>query len=102
MRNWRGRYWTIRPRPNGSETCDHGVAQINQIWIKQWSLDRERLINDDEYNLIVSAKILSDLKKRFSKIESNWFGRYNTSNPVKRIEYEARITKHLKKTNSQI
>lgn len=69
------------------ETCDHGIAQVNSIWIDTWKLDPDRLVNDDDYNISVAARILAGLKREFAHIDPQWFARYHSSIPFRKAKY---------------
>jgi hypothetical protein len=84
-----------RPEP-GAITCDYGLAQVNEQWVKRWNLNAERLQHDDQYNLNVAARILAQIQKMFgAKEPGNWFGRYHSGTPSKRRVYEARLLQYL-------
>lgn len=73
-------------------TCDYGLAQINELWIRKWKLDPNRLQYDDRYNLGVAARILRLLQQEYAELEpENWFGRYHSGTPSKRAIYEGRL-----------
>lgn len=84
--------WLVKTKDATRTSCDHGLAQVNQTWIEQWSLDAERLQKDDSYNLMVASRILANLQKRYRTQEpSRWWSRYNSGTPSKRQAYEARV-----------
>lgn len=79
-----------------ARTCDYGIAQINELWVRHWNLDPVRLQNDDLYNLMVAARILADLQKRFERREpGRWFTRYHSGTPSRRKVYAARLMRSL-------
>jgi soluble lytic murein transglycosylase-like protein len=60
------------------KTQDYGLGQINIKNVKALKLDKKRLLTDARYNLEVSAKILSQMQKRYAHKEpSSWYCRYN-------------------------
>lgn len=79
------------PQPG---SCDHGLVQVNSLWVKHWKLNKKKLIKDDEYNLEVATRILVDLKDRFGK-EHQWWGRYHSSTPKFRAVYQKEVKKWL-------
>ena len=79
----------------GPGGCDHGVAQINSVWIRTWGLDRNRLQHDDDYSICVMARILRDLQQQHGH-EFRWWGRYHSRTPEYRLRYEAQISHHLR------
>lgn len=74
------------PRPGEEFTCDHGLGQINDIWVKQWNLDVMKLVHDESYNLGVVARLLAQLKQQFGD-EPDWFGRYHSNKPARKAGY---------------
>jgi soluble lytic murein transglycosylase-like protein len=71
-------------------SCDYGLAQINDINVDSNHLDKERLIHDDNYNLEIASKMLSNLKQGFPN-EKNFFSRYHDSRPKERAKYEVSL-----------
>ena len=71
----------------GKPTTDRGLMQVNQVWVDRWSLDPDKLRDDDAYNIMVAARILKIIKKQFGQNEKNWFTRYNSSWPPARAKY---------------
>jgi transglycosylase-like protein with SLT domain len=70
-----------------SHSCDYGLAQINDINIDRYHLNKERLIHDDNYNLEIAGKMLSSLKQDFPN-EENYFSRFHDARPKERAKYE--------------
>jgi soluble lytic murein transglycosylase-like protein len=59
-------------------TCDHGFAQINDVWVQKLRLSTCRLDTDAEYNLDVAAGILQKLQRQYAQAEpETWVSRYN-------------------------
>lgn len=84
--------WQVERYGRVDTTCDYGIAQINQLWIRVWNLDPFRLQYDDRYNLMVAARILRMVKDRHEESEpGNWFGRYHSGTPSKRAIYEEKL-----------
>jgi hypothetical protein len=69
---------------------DLGISQVSEDWVDRWSLDRDRLINDDSYNIHIGAKVLKGIKKQFGD-EPNFWSRYNSSKDTFRQVYEDKI-----------
>lgn len=67
-------------------TCDHGLAQINEVWIDQWGLDADRLVHDDAYNIMVAARLLATLKRDHGE-EPGWYGLYHSNIPARKRVY---------------
>lgn len=84
--------WQRRGAPLGVITCDHGLMQINGLWVEEWSLDPVDLRFDLYLNVWTAARLLVKLRKEFGD-EPNWFGRYHSNNPKKRAVWEARLLK---------
>jgi soluble lytic murein transglycosylase-like protein len=59
------------------KSCDWGIAQINDINVKYYKLDKNRLLNDLDYSLEKGAMVLSWFSKTYSKKEKLWYLRYN-------------------------
>jgi len=84
-------------------TQDYGLTQINIKTAKAYNWDIMRLLYDPEYALNAGAKLLAQYQKRYSKLEPNWFCRYNVGTGVltgKRAErceaYSNAVRKYLK------
>lgn len=77
------------------QTCDYGLGQVNEIWIKKWHLDADKLQNDDYYNLLIAATILRDLKKEYGN-EPQWWSRYHHNRDNERVKYERLMDQPLK------
>lgn len=71
-------------------TCDYGAAQINEVWVKKWRLDREKLQHNDWYNIRVAARLLSQLQREYGH-EPDWYGRYHSGTPSKKAIYLKRL-----------
>lgn len=77
-------------------TCDHGLAQINEVWIHNWGLDKDKLLHDDAYNIAIQARLLYQLKKEFGDAEpEDWYGRYNSSLEPFKTKYLDRLAGFL-------
>lgn len=74
-------------------TCDYGISQINEVWLKKWKLDPEVLVKSDSFNIHVMARVLSIIRRQFGA-EENWFSRYNTSGKRRAI-YEEFVKTYL-------
>ena len=72
-------------------TCDHGLTQLNTVWVDHWDLEADRLVEDDAYALWAGARVLAILKREYADAEPNWYSRYNTSTPEPRAAYEAAL-----------
>lgn len=75
-------------------TCDWGLAQVNDVWIKRWNLDPQRLLEDPRYNLETGARILQLLKRQYQE-EDNFWSRYNTAHAIRRAKYEQQVLGRL-------
>lgn len=71
-------------------TCDRGLAQVNELWIKKWGLDPIRLRTDDAYNLATMARILA-FYKRYYGHEPDWFLRYHSGTPRHKERYNSKL-----------
>ncbi len=79
------------------DTCDRGLAQINDVWVRAWGLSPCRLLHDPAYNLAQALRILRQLRHRYGATEPNWWSRYNSSSPVPRAIYEAVLEPRLER-----
>lgn len=79
-------------------SCDYGLAQINDVNVERYHLDRDKLVHDDNYNLEVAAKILFQLKKDFPD-EINFFSRFHDGRPKERAKYEACLNAWISRSN---
>ena len=88
--------WIVKLRHGRTRfTCDLGIAQVNEVWIDKWKLDRERLQNDDGYNIAVAARVLGWMKKYFGERDPNWYARYHSGTPSLKREYAGQISAYL-------
>ncbi len=76
-------------------TCDYGLGQVNEVWIKAWKLDADKLQNDDYYNLLIAAKILHKLRLMYGT-EPQWWSRYHHARDNERVKYERLMGPALK------
>lgn len=79
---------------NSNLTCDHGLMQINTIWIEHYGLDADRLVKDDLYNLRVAGRILSHLRKYYGH-EPDWWTRFHSFTPKHRRNYGQKVGRWL-------
>lgn len=84
-------------------TGDHSLAQINyKIWSKEFkrlgetALNKKKLILDEEYAIKIMVKILKILKKRHSKVDSEWYLRYHSGTPHLAQKYKKKLDRVLK------
>lgn len=69
--------------------CDHGLTQVNTVWVDHWDLEPDRLVEDDAYALWFGARVLAILQREYGADEPrNWWSRYNTASPEPRAAYE--------------
>lgn len=81
--------WKAPQEPDG-ETCDHGLGQVNEVWIGKWSLDAEKLVSDDSYNIAVVARVLAWIRRYYGS-EPDWYGRYHSGIPSRKAGYLKKI-----------
>jgi len=77
-----------------ARTCDRGLAQINDVWVQKWHLDRKRLLEDDWYNIWIQARVLSWTRLHYGD-EPDWWGRYHSATPWRKAQYVAKIRSFL-------
>lgn len=65
---------------NSTNGNDFGIMQINEHTIKTYDFDKNRLMSDLSYSIDAGVRILADKKRRWKKVDNNWFIRYNTGN----------------------
>jgi hypothetical protein len=82
--------WPAPWKGENETTCDHGLAQINETWVRKWMLDPEKLVKDDGYNIYVQARILAWIKRYYGK-EPDWYGRYHSATPSKKALYLGKL-----------
>ena len=67
--------------------ADLGIAQINwKTWNKELHLDRNKLLTDVDYNILIMCQILSRLKDDYGD-ERHWFTRYHSFKEERRQLY---------------
>lgn len=76
-------------------TCDWGLGQINDVWLKTWNLDPEKLLREDMYNLTVMARLLRDLYRQFGAQDSHWYSLYHNNVQHYRDIWEAKLEAFL-------
>lgn len=79
----------------GGICVDFGISQINKNTAKAYGFDTERLTYDLDYSLNAGAIVLSDIGKKYSGKESDWWTRYNSSNTKKRKQYATLVSRYL-------
>lgn len=78
---------------NKNKTHDYGLMQINTIWLKEFKIS-ENTILDPYVNISVAARILSDLIKKHGY---SWetIGKYHSSTPKFKEKWLAKIKKNM-------
>lgn len=86
-----------------STTGDLSLAQINtEIWNKEFvrlgldKLNPKRLKKDENYALSKMAEILTILKKRHAKNDSQWFARYHSHTKKYKNLYSIKVEKRMR------
>lgn len=87
--------WIVERYQRCEVTCDYGIAQVNQLWIKKWKLDPHRLQHDISYNIRVAARILAGLQKQYSESDPEWYGRYHSGTYTKKKKYLKKLQTFL-------
>lgn len=85
--------WPAPWKPEGI-TCDHGLAQINEVWVKEWNLDPDRLVMDDSYNIAIQARLLAQLKRQWAADDLFWYGRYHNADIRKKAVYLSKLERY--------
>lgn len=82
-----------------SKVCgDFGPTQINYKTIKRLDLDAGKLLSDWEYALDTMGKILYSLKRRYIKIDPEfWWCRYHSSTVDLKHKYYDDVMRHYDK-----
>lgn len=71
---------------------DFGMSQINNMTIKNYRLNKDKLTTCPIYSISSGALVLKDFKDRFEKKEPNtWWTRYNSSDRIKRKKYHKAV-----------
>jgi hypothetical protein len=80
---------------NRNSSFDVGLMQINSFWIKILGLNKDELISNPCYNVMVGANIL---KRCINRYGFNWeaVGCYNATDSQKRINYSWRLFYNLR------
>jgi soluble lytic murein transglycosylase-like protein len=79
--------WIVHRYDTCQVTCDYGLAQVNELWIKKWALDPQKLQFDDSYNIMIAARILRGLQREHGESDEDWYGRYHSGTPSKKSIY---------------
>jgi hypothetical protein len=74
---------------------DFGIGQINEITIRSYDFDIDKLLYDVDYSVEAAAIVLTDIRKGYQKKESDWWTRYNASTFEKREVYRHLVTRFL-------
>lgn len=83
---------------DGKQDCvvvDFGIGQINYRTIKSFKFDKTKLLSDLEYSVEAAAIVLEDFKKVHGKKETEFWTRYNASNPEKRLVYKTLVARYM-------
>jgi hypothetical protein len=85
-----------------SSSGDISVAQINvKVWEKEFlrlklgSIDRKKLVNNDDYAIVQMTKILSVIKKRHSR-DPQWFARYHSGTKKYKRVYKEKVQDRMR------
>lgn len=81
-------------------SCDHGLGQINTVWVDTWNLDADRLVTDDAYNLTVVAKVLA-LEQRDHPNDPKWWSNYHDHREGFRRKWEEKLKPTLERAFAQ-
>lgn len=84
-----------KTRTPGKVCTDFGIGQIYYTTAQAYGMDESRLTSDLAYSVKMSAKVLSDFKKRYNKKEKDYWTRYNASKPSLRLLYKERVERWL-------
>lgn len=82
----------------GEQDCvavDFGIGQINKRTIKAFKFDKTKLLNDLEYSVEASAKVLADFKRMYGKKDPEYWTRYNAGKLEKRKVYKNLVARHM-------
>lgn len=74
---------------------DFGIGQINIRTINAYGFVLERITQDIEYSIFAAAEVLSDFRKSYASLESDWWTRYNASSEDKRSIYKDLVVEYL-------
>lgn len=80
---------------NRNGSFDVGLMQINSFWIKMLELNKDELVSNPCYNVMIGANILKQCVDRYG---FNWeaVGCYNATDSQKKIKYSWKIFQKLK------
>jgi hypothetical protein len=74
---------------------DYGISQINVRTIEHYKFCKDKLIKNLPYSIEAGAIVLKDIKRRFEKLDENWWSRYNSGTPEKRRQYEKLVSQYF-------
>lgn len=77
------------------EWFDIGITQINLGTALSYKLDIERLLVDDEYQIVAGVKILADKVKMCAHLQDAAFTCYHSTTEQHRITYEQHVRRYL-------
>jgi soluble lytic murein transglycosylase-like protein len=80
---------------NRNGSFDIGLMQINSFWIKMLELDKDELVSNPCYNVMVGANILKQCIDRYG---FSWeaVGCYNATDSKKKINYSWKVFQNLR------
>lgn len=85
-----------------SPTGDYSIVQINlKIWNREFkrlglpTIDKNRLVKNDDYAISKMCKILNIIKNRYNK-DPKWYVRYHSNTPEFNSIYNLKINKVMK------
>jgi hypothetical protein len=76
---------------------DYCMMQINVMNIEKFKIDADKLTSDKSYCVEQGVKLLSSLKKKYSKTNPYWWTYYNAISAHHRKTYRGLVSRHLNK-----
>jgi soluble lytic murein transglycosylase-like protein len=73
-----------------SETRDYGLMQLNKNTAKEFTFNKQMLLNDIDYSILCGTHYLSYLRRTY-KEDKLWWARYHSSTKEFKNKYVKRI-----------
>lgn len=77
----------------GKMRCDYCMMQINDKTIEAFGFDHKKLMTDVEYCVEAGVRVLNDFRRMYGQSEEDFWTRYNSSNPEKRLIYGQKVAR---------
>jgi hypothetical protein len=75
-------------------SADYGMFQINSQTVREYSLDKKKLIENIEYSVNAYFQVMKDKKKLCEKLKNDAWSCYHSKTPSLRLKYKKLVNKY--------